>query len=148
MGDDATREGPEPSLRFGYGAPHVRSRVTAINASIAPRTISPHSGSVGIGTGLTVAKAAVDALLAGFGSTSADATLAVFDTGPAVLDVLTTKVTVALAPLAREPMAQVTVVVPLQLPWDGVAETKVVPAGITSVTTTAVAAPGPALAEP
>ena len=67
-------------------------------------------------TALTVAKSAVAALFTGFGSTSADVTLAVFETGPGVLDVLTTNVIVALASLASEPIAQVIVVVPLQLP--------------------------------
>src|SRR5262245_2066795 len=53
----------------------------------------------------------------------------------------TTIVTVAeLAPAASVPRLQVTVVVPVQLPCDGVAETSVTPAGSGSVTVTFVAA--------
>src|ERR1700682_6144910 len=53
-------------------------------------------------------------------------------------------VAVALAPTARMPRVQVTVLVPLQLPCVAVAETKVT-AGSGSVTVTPVAAAGPRL---
>ena len=56
-----------------------------------------------------------------------------------------TMVTVALAPLARVPRLQVTVVLPEQVPTLGLAETNMVPAGSASVTTTLLAASGPAL---
>ena len=54
--------------------------------------------------------------------------------------------TVALAPLAKVPSWHVTV--PLaceQVPWEGVAESKVMLAGRVSVTVVAVGAPGPEL---
>ena len=56
-----------------------------------------------------------------------------------------TIVTVALAALARLPRLQVTVVVPEQVPTLGVAETKIVPVGRVSVTTTLLALSEPAL---
>ena len=70
--------------------------------------------------------------------------MAVFDTGPGVDGSVTMRVIVADAPFASVPRVQVTVVVPLQLPWLGVAETNDVPAGSASVTTTFAAALGPA----
>src|SRR5580765_8025925 len=51
----------------------------------------------------------------------------------------TTRLTIANASLAIEPNVHVTVVVPEQLPCVGVAETKLIPAGRLSVTTTLVA---------
>ena len=52
---------------------------------------------------------------------------------------MTTIVTVAVAPFASDPSVQVTVVVPVQLPKDGVAETKVTVPGSVSVTVTLAA---------
>ena len=84
-------------------------------------------------------------LLAGFGSVCVADTVAVLDTTPGVDAVVSTRVIVALPPFDNVPTAQDTVVVPLHDPWDGVAETNVVPAGRVSVTTTLFALPGPLL---
>jgi hypothetical protein len=69
--------------------------------------------------------------------------VAVFDrtVPPAVFAAtVTTIVTVALAPTLRLPSGQLTAVVPVHgPPWLGVAETKVVPAGIVSLTVTPAA---------
>ena len=56
---------------------------------------------------------------------------------------LTTKVIVAVACAARLPRLQLIVVVPLQVPCEGVAETSVNPTGKGSFTITPVAVPGP-----
>jgi hypothetical protein len=93
--------------------------------------------------GLTVVIVAVEELFAGFGSVCPPETVAVFETCPGVDAVVTTRVIVAPAPLARVPTAQVTVVVPLHDPCEGVAETKLVPAGSASVMLTPLAASGP-----
>ena len=85
---------------------------------------------------------AVALLLAGAGSGWSATTLAVLVRVPA-LSGWTTIVIVALAPLASPPRLQLTVVVPEHEPWLGVAETKVRPAGRTSVRVTPVAALGP-----
>src|SRR4051812_49232979 len=81
---------------------------------------------------------AVAVSLDGFGS-MAPVTVAVFTTTPA-LAVLTTRVTVPAAPLPIVPRLQDTGAVPLHVPWVGVAETKVRPAGRASVSVTFVAA--------
>ena len=73
-------------------------------------------------------------------SGSAAVTLAVLVTVPTVVAV-STIVIVALLPLARLPRLQLTVV--SHVPWLGVAETRVVPAGTGSLTTTLVALLGP-----
>ena len=86
---------------------------------------------------------AVALLLAWFGSSVLLVTVAVLERGP--LLAVTTIVIVAEPPLARLPRLQVTVVVPLQLPTLGVAETKLTPAGNGSLSTTAAAASGPPL---
>ena len=65
---------------------------------------------------------------------------------PAALG-LTTSVTLATAPPAvRLPSWQITVVPKLHVPWLGVTEISATPAGSVSVTFTAVAVLGPALA--
>jgi hypothetical protein len=51
--------------------------------------------------------------------------------------------TVALPPTARLPRLQITGLVPLHVPCDGVAEPNVTPAGSVSVRTTFVAGAGP-----
>jgi hypothetical protein len=66
-------------------------------------------------------------------------TVAVLETVPDVLGLLTTSTTVATPLAARVPREQVTVLVPEQDPCDAVAETNVVPDGTTSVTVTFVA---------
>jgi len=78
------------------------------------------------------------------GSLSEAETMAVFVKLPARVGRTTTD-TVALAPEASVPIAHVTVVVPLQLPSEGVAETKIIEVGSVSATLTVVAADGPAL---
>ena len=93
--------------------------------------------------GLT-AVPSVSELLALFGSISVRLTEAVLLKVPADVGV-TAIVTVAFAPLFKLPRLQVTVAVPLQVPWLGIAETKVAPAGSVSVTTTPVAVSGPLL---
>jgi hypothetical protein len=101
-------------------------------------------------TGVT-AVVAVAVLFAGVGSGSLAVTVAVLVmvVPPAAAVGVTWIVTVALAPLARVPNAQVTVVLltggGVQAPWLGVAETKVTFAGSVSVTVTPVAGEGPAL---
>src|SRR5688500_151535 len=108
------------------------------------RAMSIHSLSVGMSDELIAVNCA-PALFPGVGSTSGVlVTVAVLVNEPEDGGV-TTSVIVALVPLAIAPSVQVTVVVPEQLPCDGVAETKVVPAGSTSVTTTFDAVSGPAL---
>ena len=57
----------------------------------------------------------------------------------------TTMVTVTDDPVDMAPRAHVTMAVPAQLPWLGVAETKSTPDGRVSVATTSSAASGPAL---
>lgn len=94
-------------------------------------------------TGITVT-VAVLVLFVMTGSTFALVTVAVFATGPVVGGRVTIREIVAVPAFATVPSEQVTVVVPLQVPWLGVTETNVVPAGSTSVTTTFSAAFGPA----
>jgi hypothetical protein len=86
----------------------------------------------------------VSELLPGVGSVSLPVTLAVFAIVPVAV-VMTTRVTVALALSVRMPRPQTTVLVPVQLPWLGVAETKLTPAGKMSVIVTPVALLGPLL---
>ena len=73
----------------------------------------------------------VSELFPGVGSSKLG-TEAVFESVPAVVGV-TTRLTVALAPAAIKPRLQTMVLVPVQLPWLGVAETKFTPAGKLSV---------------
>lgn len=86
----------------------------------------------------------VSELLPPAGSVSLPATEAVLFRFP-VANGLTMMVTVAVLCLGRLPMLQMTVLVPLQLPWLGTAETKATVAGKLSVTTTPVAFEGPLL---
>jgi hypothetical protein len=89
---------------------------------------------------------AVEVLLARFESRVSVATVAVLTTVPDVLGLLTTSAMVAEPPAARVPREQPTVLVPEQddPAGDGVAETKVVPAGRMSPTITFAAGLGPA----
>ena len=73
----------------------------------------------------------VSLLLPGVGSSKSE-TEAVFESVPAAVGV-TTRLTVALVPAAIVPRLQTMVLVPVQLPWLGVAETKFTPAGKISV---------------
>ena len=88
----------------------------------------------------------VEVLLAKLKSRVSEATVAVFATVPAEFGLLTTSVMVAEPPTAIVPREQLTVLVPVQdaPAGDGVAETKVVPAGRISPTTTFAAGLGPA----
>jgi len=89
---------------------------------------------------------AVALLLPAFGSFSVAVTLAVLVSVPLETGAVTTMVTVALDPLAIDPRLQVTVpALWVQVPWVGVADTKITPAGNVSVRVTPVAALGPAL---
>jgi hypothetical protein len=87
---------------------------------------------------------AVEVLLARFESGVLEATVAVFATVPVELGLPTTSVMVAEPGAAIVPREQLTVLVPEQVPVDGVAETKVVPTGRMSLTTTLAAELGPA----
>src|SRR5262245_6945327 len=69
-------------------------------------------------------------------------TVAVFASCPCDVGV-TLIITIALAPTARLPRLQLTVLVPAQVPWVVVAEPNVTPAGSGSATITLVAAAGP-----
>jgi hypothetical protein len=87
----------------------------------------------------------VEVLLARFGSGVGEETMAVLTTVPDVLGLTTTSWTVAKPPAAIVPREQLMVVVPEHDPdGDGVAETKVVPAGRMSATVTLAARLGPA----
>jgi hypothetical protein len=83
-------------------------------------------------------------LLDGWGSLWFAIALAVLLIVPAVVGI-PTMVMVALLFEARPPRLHVTVAVPVQLPWVGVAETKLTAAGRESVMMTIVAAEGPLL---
>ena len=80
-----------------------------------------------------------------------EAVLSIIEPGPAVT--LTTRVMLAEPPDAIEPSEQVTIPVPpgggaVNVPWLGVTDTNVVPAGTMSVTVTPVPRLGPALLTP
>src|ERR1700704_5671281 len=94
------------------------------------------------GTRLFTVVMAVELLLPAAGSHDAGATLAVLLSVPPGVAV-TTRVTVAVTELLMVPRLQVTVLVPLHVPWFGVTETKLAPLGSASVTDTSVAAFGP-----
>src|SRR2546423_1574316 len=92
--------------------------------------------------------ACVDESLAAFGSKVDEETAAVLEI-PVVLEesTVTTRVTVWLPPFAMSPSEQVrTPAATAQLPTEGVAETRVVPAGSVSVTKTLDAVDGPVFA--
>jgi hypothetical protein len=81
-------------------------------------------------------------LLPEAGSAVEDDTLALFVSVPAELG-RTLSATVAVAPLPSVPRLQVTVALPVQLPWLALDDTKVAPAGRESETTTWDAELGP-----
>jgi hypothetical protein len=83
-------------------------------------------------------------LFASAGSNSLALAAAVLVISPAVVGA-TAAVTVTSAPLAIVPRLQWIVTVPVQLPWDEVAEFKAAAAGGVSVNTTPVAVAGPLL---
>jgi hypothetical protein len=123
----------------------ARIRIDPSSASIPARANKAEFEAIGIADAAMVLIVEVEELLAGFGSICVAVTVAVLDTVPGVDGVVSTRLIVALPPLANAPAAHVTVVATLQDPCDGVAETSVVPAGRTSDTTTLLAAPGPLL---
>jgi hypothetical protein len=95
-------------------------------------------------SGVTLTPEELALLLAEFGSPSAALTLALFVIVPLVAVTVATSVIVALAPLLIVPRLQLTGLAALHVPCDGVALTKLTPAGSVSLTTTDVAASGPA----
>jgi hypothetical protein len=97
------------------------------------------------GVVVTVA-VAVEVLFAEFGSGVSVATVAVLATVPDVLGLLTTSWTVATPLAGTVPREQLTVLVLVQDPCDGVTETNVMPAGRVSLTVTPAARLGPAFA--
>jgi hypothetical protein len=117
-----------------------RKRATAHALSSAARSSSIQVESDGIGAAATVtAVTAVAELLFVFGSLSAAATEAVFETDVLLFGIFSVSVIVAAAPLAREPRVQVMGEPFTHEPCVVVAETKVVPAGSVSDTTTLLA---------
>jgi hypothetical protein len=89
---------------------------------------------------------AVEELFPVTGSGVVETTVAMLESGPDEIGLVTTITTAAEPPLAMEPREQLTVLVPEQDPCEGVAETNVVPAGKTSLTVTPAAELGPAFA--
>jgi hypothetical protein len=135
------------SLRLGGENQKVRTRLP-INSTEHPASSSPSAASAQpdtAGIGGNVVATAVDELLAEFGSAVVAETVAVFEIELPEFTV-STSVTVADALELIVPKEQLTVVVPLQLPCDGVADTNDVFTGIASVTVAPAAALGPALA--
>jgi hypothetical protein len=120
-----------------------RLETASVYADADPRTnVAGRCVFAIVRSGATTSVGVVEELLPGTGSFDVDVTVAVLPIGPAT-EVFTKRVTVAVSPGAMLPSAHVTVVVPEHVPWDGVAETKLVPAGRTSVTVAPVAVPGP-----
>jgi len=121
---------------------------SAAAASNIARSASSGGESIGIADPTVVT--AVDVLLPGSGSGVDDVAVAVLTRLPLLAVTFTTIVIVSLAPTAIVPRSAVTVpplagAGPVQVPTVVAQETKVVPAGSGSVTTTATAASGPAL---
>ena len=88
---------------------------------------------------------ALEELLASDGSLVGEETEAVLVCDPGVERALRITAIVGAAPTARVGRVQVTVVVPVHVQPEPVAETRVAPAGIVSVTVTEAASEGPAL---
>lgn len=123
----------------------LRCTTRAIAASEVARNSMPKGEIVGISSVAAIWIVAVDVLFAGAVSALMAVTVAVFTTGPAVRAGVRESAIVAVARGFRVPREQVTVVVPLQVPWVGVAEISVAPAGRMSVTVTPAASEGPLL---
>lgn len=115
--------------------------VVVVVAELFPETGSAVVVLDGASCPVTIVAAAA-ASLSETGSVVVEATIAVLDSEPTTVGV-TTIVIVAPAPLARSPIAQVTIVVPLHEPTDELAETNDTPAGNGSETVTPEAASGP-----
>src|SRR3954447_6114207 len=116
----------------------------AIASAIARRSSSIGEIAEMFAAGITVIVDVLE-LFAAFASGLVVDTVAVFTTVPGADGSVIVRAIDAEPRFAIEPSEQVTVVVPLQLPCVGIAETKVAPAGIVSVTVTLAAAVGPAL---
>ena len=115
--------------------------------AIAARTSAKRTRRRGlsIGTFETTATSAVAVLLVAVGSELVLATLAEFVTRPVVDGAVTINVIVAVPAAERLPIVHMTVAVPTHVPWLGVTDTNVVPAGIESDTLIPVAVAGPLL---
>lgn len=110
------------------------SPTRTIDARASANSASASGESVGI------PGVAANTVIAAVLSASPGSTCAVFDTVPGVDGRVTTRSMVDEFPAVSVPIVHVIVVVPVQLPG---AETRVVPAGSSSVTTTFIAVPGP-----
>jgi hypothetical protein len=115
---------------------------------MAARAMRAHSDMVGMATPSAGSPTGIggveDEVSPPSGSATVDVTEALFEIVPLVAVTSVCREMVAFDPLLIVPRLQVTVVVPLQVPCDGVAEMSCRPAGSVSVTTTPVAADGPA----
>jgi hypothetical protein len=105
-------------------------------------TLAAPNALLMVGGAITVVTA-VELLFPGVGSAVGALAVAVFEIDPAVFR-CTTSVTVSEPALEIVARVQLTVVAPLQLPTDGVAETNVVPTGRVSVTVAMSEVLGPA----
>ena len=116
-----------------------------MSARAAASSISVYCENVGIADAGCVVIATVLALFARFVSVFVVVTVAVFETVPSIGGSVTMRAMAALALGASVPSEHVTVVVPLHVPCDGVADRKAAPAGRVSVTVVFRALPGPLL---
>jgi hypothetical protein len=129
-------------------------RVDVPPGDVPPDDDPPDGAAEGVSVGAARTVTDADAeLLPGLASAVATATSGALAVAVFVITVppgtegstWTTRVMVADAPFAIVPRSQVTVVMPAHDPWDGVADTNVVPAGSVSVTLMFWASDGPAL---
>src|SRR3989449_1800392 len=121
----------------------TKSPPVTVSVAAGPPAVAPDGVMLPrTGTRLFTVVLAVALLLAVTGSDEQEATLTVVLTVPPGVAV-TTKVTVAVAELLMVPRLQMTVLVPLHVPWLGVTETKLIPLGSASLTDTSVAGFGP-----
>src|SRR5438093_8997627 len=116
-----------------------------LKPAVVPLVTVEFCGGVTITGGSSALVAVVAVLFALTRSTSGLDTVTVLVMFPAART-CTTRVSVATAPLLIAPKEQVnTPALWLQLPWDGVADTKLTPDGNASLSVTLDATPGPAL---
>src|SRR5437773_11134923 len=135
--------GARKSRRLGYeSGGRAAALHNATAASIIASSASSSGDSVGMSGGATVIVAVLESL-EGLVSLFVLLTVAVLERMVTVEGSVTTMVIVAVALGASVPTAQVTVEVPLQLPWVDVAELSAVPAGRGSLTVTPMAVAGP-----
>src|SRR5947209_2550816 len=132
------------AVSVGAKALRHRRRVTAQALRNAASNSSSHVESAGVGAAaMLTAVTAVAELLLVFGSFSAAATEAVFETDVLLFGILSVSVIVADAPLASDPSAQVIGDPATQVPCVVSTEPNVVPAGSVSDTATLLAPVGP-----